>query len=70
MAEEGALCRFIIAATWTALAAWFGVSVAAENDAEALEITQKMGANAGASWLELWQGERCVRIMREPTPYS
>jgi type II secretory pathway component PulF len=46
------------------------VSVAAKNDAEALEITQNMGANGAANWLELWQGERCVRIMREPTPYS
>jgi hypothetical protein len=43
-------------------------SVAAKGDAEALEMAQSMGANSGARWLELWQGERCVRIMREPPP--
>jgi hypothetical protein len=43
-------------------------SLAGKDDAEALEMAQNIGANSGASWLELWQGERCVRIMREPVP--
>jgi hypothetical protein len=41
-------------------------SLAAKHDAEAIEMAQNMGANSDASWLELWQGERCIRIMREP----
>jgi hypothetical protein len=44
--------------------------VAAENDAEAIKIAQNMGANSGAHWLELWQDDRCVHIVRGPAPRS
>lgn len=43
-------------------------SLAAEDDAEAIEMAQNMGANSDASWLELWQGERSVPIRGAATP--
>jgi hypothetical protein len=46
------------------------ISIDAEDDAEAIKMAQSMGANGGASWLGLWQGKRCVHIMREPSPHS
>jgi hypothetical protein len=48
------------------------IGIDAEDDAEAIKMAQSMGANssASASWLGLWQGKRCVQIIRHPTPSS
>jgi hypothetical protein len=47
------------------------IGIDAEDDAEAIKMAQSMGANSGASWLGLWQGKRCVHIIRDhPSPHS
>jgi hypothetical protein len=44
--------------------------VAAEDDAEATKMAQSMSTNSGARWYELFEGERFVRIGKEPAPRS
>jgi len=41
------------------------VGVAAEDDAEAINMARSMSANSGARWFDLFEGERFVRIGEE-----
>jgi hypothetical protein len=43
--------------------------LAAEDDDEAIEMARSMSANReGERWFELFEGERFVRIGKEPAP--
>jgi hypothetical protein len=44
------------------------VRVAADDDAEAINMARSMSTNSGARWFELFQDERFVRIGKEPAP--
>jgi hypothetical protein len=42
--------------------------LAAEDDGEAIEMARSMSANSdGERWFELFEGERFVRIGKQPT---
>ena len=44
------------------------VRVAAEDDAEAINLARSMSTYSGARWFDLFEGERFVRIGKDPAP--
>ena len=56
-------CRY-----WDSAGNMVRTLLAVEDDGEAIEMARSMSANSGASWFELFQGERLVRVEREPPP--
>ena len=57
-------CRY-----WDSAGNMVRTLLAVEDDGEAIEMARSMSANSdGERWFELFEGERFVRIGKQPTP--